>query len=102
MSETVLKVENLVTAFTTDRGVVRPVNGVSFEVKKGRTLAIVGESGSGKSLTALSILGLLPYEIQSTGKGKWGNKSYDINDIKFIQNLRGRDIGFIFQCQLWL
>ena len=63
--EVLLNVENLVVSFDTDRGKITPVNGVSFQVKRGQTLAIVGESGCGKSVTSLSIMGLIP-----TGNGK--------------------------------
>ena len=56
----VLEVRNLVTRFDTEQGVVNAVNGVSFTVDAGRALAIVGESGCGKSVTALSIMGLVP------------------------------------------
>ena len=60
MADALLEVENLVTAFRTETGEVRPVDGVSFEVRKGKTLALVGESGSGKSVTSLSVMGLVP------------------------------------------
>ena len=58
--EVVLRVENLVTSFDTEIDRIRAVDDVSFEVKKGEVLGIVGESGCGKSVTALSVMRLLP------------------------------------------
>ena len=55
-----LDVKDLKTAFKTDDGIVQAVDGISFSVEKGETLAIVGESGCGKSVTCMSIMGLLP------------------------------------------
>ncbi|HAN66893.1 MAG TPA: peptide ABC transporter ATP-binding protein, partial [Halieaceae bacterium] len=55
-----LEVDQLITEFATDEGLVRAVDGVSFEVEAGATLGIVGESGCGKSVTALSMMRLLP------------------------------------------
>ena len=59
MSETILSVKNLHTSFKTDKGEVMAVNGVSFDLEKGKILGIVGESGSGKSVTAYSIMQIL-------------------------------------------
>ena len=58
--EPILKVEDLQTYFFTRNGIVKAVDGISFELQAGETLGIVGESGSGKSMTAWSILGLVP------------------------------------------
>ena len=60
MTEPVLEVRNLRTSFDTDRGLFRAVDDVSFSVGKGQTVGLVGESGCGKSVTALSIMGLIP------------------------------------------
>ena len=60
MMEPMLRVQDLRTYFFTDQGVVKAVDGVSFEVNEGETLGIVGESGCGKTVTSLSVLGLLP------------------------------------------
>src|SRR5947208_15774955 len=60
MPETVLQVDDLKTYFFTEAGVVRAVDGVSFSLAKGKPLGLVGESGSGKTVTALSVLGVVP------------------------------------------
>jgi peptide/nickel transport system ATP-binding protein len=60
MSDTVLNVKDLQVQFTTDGQLVKAVDGISFEVKRGQTLGIVGESGSGKSVTSLAVMGLVP------------------------------------------
>ena len=57
---TLLEVKNLVTRFYTPQGVVHAVNGISYRLNKGESMALVGESGCGKSVSALSLLGLVP------------------------------------------
>jgi microcin C transport system ATP-binding protein len=77
----------------------RVVEGVTFNIQQGKTLALVGESGSGKSVTALSILGLLPYPQAYHPSGSItfnGQELLNKGDL-FLQKIRGRDIGIIFQ-----
>ena len=95
----VLKVENLQTQFFTSGGTVKAVDGISYEVAPGETVAIVGESGSGKSVGAMSILRLIPWP---PGKIVGGNIDFDGQNLleltdDEIRNIRGRDIGMIFQ-----
>lgn len=99
MPEKLLEVKDLVTAFDTDAGQVTAVDGVSFTVEKGKTLGIVGESGCGKSVTALSIIRLLP---QPMGKILNGQVLLDGRDLTSIgdtemHKVRGGRIGMIFQ-----
>ena len=94
-----LSVRNLVTRFRTARGQVTAVDGVSFDVAAGETLAIVGESGSGKSVTALSILRLIP---DPPGQIEQGEIIFDGQDLlkltgKQIRAVRGNRIAMIFQ-----
>lgn len=99
MKDVLLSVQDLKTYFYTDDGVVPGVDGVSFDVRRGETLAIVGESGCGKSVTALSILRI----VQSPpGKIIGGKILFDGKDLleyseKEMQNIRGNDISMIFQ-----
>ena len=97
--EVLLQVRDLVTAFDTDDGQVTAVDGVSFEVHKGRTLGIVGESGCGKSVTALSIMRLLP---QPMGKILGGEVIFDGNNLATLpsgdmRSIRGDRISMVFQ-----
>ena len=99
MDKTILSVKDLKTHFFTDEGVVRGVDGVSFDLKEGETLAIVGESGCGKSVTALSILRLIqspPGKIVD-GEILFGDTNLLKLTEKEMQNVRGNDISMIFQ-----
>ncbi|MGJ3242394.1 MAG: ABC transporter ATP-binding protein [Opitutales bacterium] len=94
-----LEVRDLVTAFDTDAGQVTAVDGVSFDVRSGKTLGIVGESGCGKSVTAMSIMRLLP---QPMGKILGGEIRFDGRDLAQagetdMHRIRGNDISMIFQ-----
>ena len=94
-----LEVDDLHTQFSTSRGIVRAVEGVSFTVNRGEVVAIVGESGSGKSVTALSIMRLLPRLTGKIPKGRIifdGRSLLDLDDEQMRQ-IRGRDISMIFQ-----
>lgn len=94
-----LSVRELVTEFSTDEGTVRAVDGVSFDLPTGGTLGIVGESGCGKSVTALSIMGLLP---QPNGRIASGEVLYEGENLAMAseirrQAIRGAEVSMIFQ-----
>src|SRR5579875_2625529 len=93
-----LEIEKLQTHFRTPEGVVRAVNGLSFSIGNGETVALVGESGSGKSVTSLSILRLLP-EPPARIRGSIRFLGHDLLSLSEaeIRRLRGGDIGMIFQ-----
>ncbi len=98
MSENILSVQNLHTSFTTDNGEVMAVNGVSFNLDKGKILGIVGESGSGKSVTAYSIMQIL----EKNGSIKEGKVLFKGDDItkyseKQMRSFRGKCCSIIFQ-----
>jgi oligopeptide/dipeptide ABC transporter ATP-binding protein len=95
----VLSVRGLTTEFVTSAGVVRAVTDVSWDLYAGETLGVVGESGSGKTVTAMSILGLVP---RPPGRIVSGEILFDGQDLlqlpeKALRQLRGREIGMIFQ-----
>src|SRR5690606_9659931 len=99
MSEPLLRLENLKTYFHTDEAVVRAVDGVSYEVNAGETLAVVGESGSGKSATALSILRVIP---EPPGRSEGGRILFKGRDLLTLsaaemRRVRGKEISMIFQ-----
>jgi oligopeptide/dipeptide ABC transporter ATP-binding protein len=99
----ILEVKNLVTKFYTLDGVVNAVNGVSFDLEEGETLAIVGESGSGKSVTMMSLLGLIPMppgKIEAGTAfftGESGRHDLLQMSPEELRDVRGGQIGFVFQ-----
>jgi peptide/nickel transport system ATP-binding protein len=99
MSEPLLEVEDLRTHFFTDEGVVRAVDGVSFQICEGETLAIVGESGSGKSVTSLSILRLVATPPGRIVSGRIRFRGRDLLTLPppEMRAIRGREISMIFQ-----
>jgi oligopeptide/dipeptide ABC transporter ATP-binding protein len=94
-----LEVDNLYTHFFTREGVVRAVDGVSFTVEAGKTLGIVGESGCGKSVTALSIMGLIPKPPARIVEGTVTFQGRDLTALseRELEDIRGREIAMIFQ-----
>jgi oligopeptide/dipeptide ABC transporter ATP-binding protein len=95
---TLLSIRDLVTSFPSDAGVVRAVDGVSFDVSKGTTVAVVGESGSGKTVTSLSIMRLVP----PPGKIDAGEVLFNGQNLlevpeRMMRSIRGRKISMIFQ-----
>ena len=96
---TLLDIKNLSTHFNTSAGTIKAVNDVSFELREGETLGLVGESGCGKSVTALSIMRLVPSPPGRIVSGDvifQGQNLLKISEAE-MQNVRGRDIGMIFQ-----
>ncbi len=96
---TLLDIKNLQTHFFTSAGIVKAVDGVSYSVNEGETVAVVGESGSGKSVTALSILQLVakpPGEIVGGEIFFQGRDLLKLSDAE-VRDLRGREISMIFQ-----
>jgi len=98
MSESVLKIEGLKTYFFTEAGVVQAVDGISFHVRKGESLGLVGESGSGKTVTALSVLRIVP----RPGKITEGKIEFNGDDLlkkteEEMRKIRGSQIAIIFQ-----
>jgi peptide/nickel transport system ATP-binding protein len=97
--EVLLELENLKTYFFTDIGVARSVDGVSYVIRPGETLGVVGESGCGKSVTALSIMGLVPTPPGRHVGGRILFKGQDLTQLNApeMRALRGKAISMIFQ-----
>ncbi|MFC1917720.1 ABC transporter ATP-binding protein [Chloroflexota bacterium] len=99
-----LEIKDLRTWFDTDRGMVRAVDGLDFEIKEDQILGLVGESGCGKSVTSLSILGLIPFPGKVEGECQYTNRDggnvnlFKINpDGGQMRKIRGNEISMIFQ-----
>jgi peptide/nickel transport system ATP-binding protein len=104
MSDLLLEVNNLHTHFQLEEGLLKAVNGVSFSIHKNRTLGIVGESGCGKSVTAQSIMQIVPPPGRVQGEMLLHQDNGTIIDLaklspsgREIRDIRGRDIAMIFQ-----
>jgi peptide/nickel transport system ATP-binding protein len=94
---TLLSVRNLRAVFNTDDGVVKAVDGISFDVRRGEVFAIVGESGSGKSVTAMSILDLQPTLDVQEGEILWKGRDLLTVNEEERRAVRGKEIAMIFQ-----
>ena len=97
MTAPVLELRDVTVTLPTDRGPLRPVDGVSFAVEPGRTLAVVGESGCGKSVTALSVMGLLPQGARIGGSIRFDGRELTTLDAEDWRLKRGREMAMIFQ-----
>lgn len=94
-----LSVKDLRVDFRTSEGVFPAVKGISFDIRKGQTTALVGESGSGKSVTAMSVMQLLPYPraVHPSGSITFGDQELVNSGETFMRTLRGKRISMIFQ-----
>src|SRR5512138_1829875 len=94
-----LEVRNLRTTFFTDAGVVRAVDGVSWDIEEGETVALVGESGCGKSVSALSVMRLVAEPAGRIESGEIFYKGRDLLKLgeAEMQHVRGREIAMVFQ-----
>ena len=104
MSDKVLDVRNLQVQFQNEEKLVKAVDGISFQVKRGQTLGIVGESGSGKSVTSLAVMGLVPTPGKVSAGEIWFQSDTDRKPFDLLnltptqkQQYRGGDLGMIFQ-----
>jgi peptide/nickel transport system ATP-binding protein len=98
-TEPLLRVRDLAISFPSNGKAITPVDGVSFDLSRGETLALVGESGCGKSLTSLAILRLIPPpgRIEPASRIEFGDMDVMQLDDKALRDVRGRRIGMVFQ-----
>ena len=96
---TLLEIKDLHTRFYTQGRVIRAVDGVSYSINEGETLALVGESGCGKSVTALSVMGLIPWPPGKITKGEVLYRGRDLLklDADAVRQIRGKEISMVFQ-----
>ena len=92
-----LEVSNLSVVLQTQRGPAQAVRDVSFSLERGQTLGLVGESGCGKSITAMSLMGLLPEKAKVSGSVRLGGQELTSMSERDLQRIRGNRIGMIFQ-----
>ena len=99
MAEPILSIRDLVVEFTTEDGVVKAVDGITYDIYPGETLGIVGESGSGKSVSTMSLLGLIPQPPGRIVRGEAFFKGKDLLKVskKQLRRIRGNDIALVFQ-----
>ncbi len=98
MSEALLSINQLKTYFFTEAGIVKAVDGVGFDIKKGETLGLVGESGSGKTVTALSVLQIVPIPGKIVGgEILWEGENLLRKKEKEMREFRGKKIAMVFQ-----
>ena len=99
VNDLLLEVKDLSVAFNSDEGEVEALDRVSFDIRKGETMGLVGESGCGKSVTAYSIMNLLPQPIGRITSGEINFLSHDLLSLspEELRKFRGNDIGMIFQ-----
>ncbi len=97
MASLLLEIQHLNVSLQTPRGQAQAVRDVSFSLARGQTLGLVGESGCGKSITALSLLGLLPDNAQVTGSVRFEQQELVGQTDEYLRKIRGNRIGMIFQ-----
>lgn len=95
--EVLLEVDDLRTTFSSDRGPVKAVRGVSFDLRRGRTLGVVGESGSGKSVLSRSIMGLMPSNATRSGSVRYGGVEVLNAPPAVTRKLWGDQMSMVFQ-----
>ena len=94
---TLLSVRNLTVTLMTGSGPADAVRNLSFDIERGQILGIAGESGSGKTMTALSVMGLLPYKGKASGSINFDGQELVGFKPRDFRRIRGKDVAMIFQ-----